>query len=99
MAYENTNKLGYVTEKILQAKTSGCIPIYWGSDHVLKDFNPNSFIYVNNFNSINDVLEYVKRVDNDPSLYELIYKSPIFHYDINEKYEEIKRLIKKTISI
>lgn len=99
MAYENTNKLGYVTEKILQAKTSGCIPIYWGSDHVLKDFNPNSFIYVNNFNSINDVLEYVKRVDNDPSLYELIHKSPIFHYDINEKYEEIKRLIKKTISI
>jgi hypothetical protein len=99
MAYENTNKLGYVTEKLLQAKTSGCIPIYWGSDYVLKDFNPNGFIYVNNFNSIKDVLEYVKIVDNDQSLYQTIHNSPIFHYDINEKYEEIKNKIKQTISL
>ena len=99
MAYENTNKLGYVTEKILQAKTSGCIPIYWGSDYVLRDFNPNSFIYVNNFDNLNDVLEYVKRVDNDSSLYETIHRSPIFHYDINQKYEEIKQLIKKMITL
>jgi hypothetical protein len=99
MAYENTNKLGYVTEKILQAKTSGCIPIYWGSEYVLKDFNPNSFIYVNNFNSIHDVLEYVKMVDNDESLYQTIHNSPIFHYNINEKYEQIKNQIKQTISL
>ena len=28
---ENTNAMGYVTEKLFQAISSGCIPIYWGS--------------------------------------------------------------------
>lgn len=28
---ENTNAFGYVTEKIAQAISSGCIPVYWGS--------------------------------------------------------------------
>ncbi|WP_374166778.1 glycosyltransferase family 10 domain-containing protein [Arcticibacter sp. MXS-1] len=29
---ENSNKDGYVTEKIFEAINSGCIPIYWGSE-------------------------------------------------------------------
>lgn len=28
---ENTNALGYVTEKLFQSISAGCIPIYWGS--------------------------------------------------------------------
>ena len=28
---ENTNAYGYVTEKLFQAISSGCIPVYWGS--------------------------------------------------------------------
>lgn len=28
---ENTNAWGYVTEKVFQAISSGCIPVYWGS--------------------------------------------------------------------
>lgn len=99
MAYENTNKLGYVTEKILQAKTSGCIPIYWGSDLVLQDFNQNGFIYANNFNSINDLLDYVKIVDTNEEMYSSMYKANMFNYDINEKYDLIKKQIKELISI
>jgi hypothetical protein len=30
---ENSNYPGYCTEKIFEAITSGCIPIYWGSDN------------------------------------------------------------------
>lgn len=30
---ENSNKTGYVTEKIFEAIEAGCIPIYWGSDN------------------------------------------------------------------
>lgn len=99
MAYENTDKLGYVTEKILQAKTAGCIPIYWGHEYVLQDFNPASFIYVKNYKSLSELLEYVKSVDNDRTLYDSYYNAPMFHYDINEKYEEIKSLIKKMITV
>lgn len=28
---ENSNSLGYVTEKVFEAISSGCVPIYWGS--------------------------------------------------------------------
>lgn len=99
MAYENTNKLGYVTEKILQAKTAGCIPIYWGSDWVLQDFNPNCFIYANKFQNIVELLEYVKLVDQNSSIYENIHFSKTFNYDLGQKYEEIKKQIKEMISI
>lgn len=30
---ENSNKSGYVTEKLFQALEQGCIPVYWGSDN------------------------------------------------------------------
>lgn len=99
MAYENTDKLGYVTEKLLQAKTAGCIPIYWGHEYVLSDFNPKSFIYVKDYNSLPELLEHVKAVDTDKTLYENYYNAPVFHYNINEKYEEIKSLIKKMITL
>lgn len=28
---ENSNSMGYVTEKLFEAITAGCIPVYWGS--------------------------------------------------------------------
>lgn len=99
MAYENTNKLGYVTEKMLQAKTAGCIPIYWGSNLALQDFNPECFIYANGFDNVNDLLEYVKTVDQNEDLYNKIYSAKTFNYDLNEKYEQIKKQIKEMISI
>ena len=30
---ENSNKSGYVTEKVFEAIEAGCIPVYWGSDN------------------------------------------------------------------
>ena len=99
MAYENTDKLGYVTEKILQAKTAGCIPIYWGHEYVLVDFNPDSFVYVKNYRCLQDLLEYIKVVDNNESLYNKYYTSPMFNYNIEKKYEDLKCFVKKMISL
>jgi hypothetical protein len=48
IAFENTIYPGYVTEKLLEAKVAGCIPIYWGTDASC-DFNENCIIrYKNN---------------------------------------------------
>ena len=44
---ENAEFKGYCTEKILHAFASGCIPIYWGDDTVIKDFNEKAFINAN----------------------------------------------------
>lgn len=99
MAFENTYKTGYVTEKFLQAKTAGCIPIYWGDSYVLSDFNPESFIYVNNFKSFEECLEYVKYVDSNEDVYTKIKNAPMFKYDILKSFENIKTSLKNTISL
>lgn len=99
MAFENTYKTGYVTEKFLQAKTAGCIPIYWGDPYVLHDFNPDCFIYVNNFKNIQECLEYIKYVDSNEEVYQKIKNASIFKYDIVESLTNIKKQIKETISL
>ena len=99
MAFENTHKLGYVTEKFLEAKTAGCIPIYWGDSYVLSDFNPDCFIYVNNFKTYEECLDYVKYVDSNEDVYQKMKNAPIFKYDINKSLNTIKQKIKQTIQL
>lgn len=99
MAFENTNKIGYVTEKFLQAKTAGCIPIYWGDSYVLSDFNPDCFIYANNFKNFEECLEYVKYVDSNENVYQKMKNAPIFKYDIEESLKSIQQKVKEMIQI
>ena len=44
LCYENSSAPGYVTEKLLHAKLAGCIPIYWGAEAAVQDFDPRGFI-------------------------------------------------------
>lgn len=44
IAFENSSAPGYVTEKLLHAKMAGCIPIYWGDESALSDFDSRGFI-------------------------------------------------------
>ena len=45
LVMENSNKPGYVTEKIANAFIAGAIPVYYGTRDVFKIFNPDAFIY------------------------------------------------------
>lgn len=99
MAFENTHKIGYVTEKFLHAKTAGCIPIYWGDEYVLHDFNPDCFIYANHFKSFEECLEYVKYIDSNEDLYLKMKNAPLFNYDVVESLNNIKKQLKDVISL
>lgn len=84
IAFENSSHDGYVTEKIIDAYASGGIPIYWGKDRNLKKiFNEKSFIYREDFNSDEELIEYVKKVDNDDDLYFKYIKEPML---VDDKY-------------
>jgi hypothetical protein len=52
------------------------------NQYVLSDFNPDSFIYVNNFKSFDECLEYIKFVDSNEEVYTKIKNAPIFKYNI-----------------
>ena len=70
IAFENSSSLGYISEKILLPLSVGSIPIYWGAPDVKDYINPECFINVNDFDSFEDCIEYVKKVDNDDELYQ-----------------------------
>lgn len=78
IAYENSMFPGYVTEKILHGFLGESVPIYWGSPCVEMDFNTDAFINRHNFRSTEDMIEYIKHVDQNDEIYDSIMSQPIF---------------------
>lgn len=72
LCFENCCCEDYTTEKIVQAFASGCIPIYYGNPSITKEFKKGSFINCHDFASLEEAVEYVKKVDNDDTLYQSI---------------------------
>jgi len=88
IACENTSMPGYSTEKLVQAFASNAIPIYWGDPHINNQFNPRSFINVSDFESLDDLVAYVRRVDEDDNLYMEIMQQPaLLDLQLKEKSE------------
>jgi len=78
IASENSLTPGYTTEKILHAFKSNCIPIYYGSNTVIDDFNPETFINANNFKNTDELINYIKEVDNNDKLFNSFMNKPVF---------------------
>ncbi len=76
IAFENSSNEGYITEKITDAFCAGTIPIYWGDPLAIKEFNPEAFVFVNDFKSLDDVLKKVIEIDNDSDLYLKMLNAP-----------------------
>jgi alpha(1,3/1,4) fucosyltransferase len=79
IAMENSENPGYTTEKLVHPKTADSIPIYWGNPLVHQDWNTKAFINAYEFGNIGELVEFIKEVDNDDSLYEKILMEPHFN--------------------
>lgn len=82
IAFENSFGVGYTTEKIIQAFAAKTIPIYWGNPKIEEEFNPKSFINVHNFNSLEEVVQQIIKIDNDSNLFSDIINENIFNSNI-----------------
>jgi hypothetical protein len=78
ICFENTLSRGYVTEKLFEAKFSGCIPIYWGDEWSKHDFNEQCFIYYNNYESKYSFIEDIKRIWSSKQAMEELSSEPLF---------------------
>lgn len=78
IAFENSSKHGYVTEKILNALKAHTIPIYWGDPTVTQDFNPQRFINCHDYPSFDAVVDVVRQIDADPDMYQHMLMQPWF---------------------
>ena len=77
MCFENTSAKGYTTEKIMEAFAGCTIPIYWGNPDIAEEFNPKAFINCHAFDSFEDVVKEVKKIDEDDELFLSMLKEPI----------------------
>jgi len=76
IAFENRSADGYLSEKPLVPLAVGSVPIYWGSPQVAEFINPRSFINAADYDSFDELVEHVKRVDCDPDLYQKYRAAP-----------------------
>ena len=84
ICFENRRYPGYITEKPFHAKVAGTVPIYFSDDSVSNDMNRDCFINYSDFNSMEDLVNHIKLVDTDESLYNKYLNQPLF------KNKEIK---------
>lgn len=85
ICFENTSHSGYSTEKLVQAFAAQTIPIYWGDPEITRVFNPESFINIHDFNSLEDVVKKVIEIDQNDYIYLQMLKTPaLISYDYSE---------------
>ena len=73
LAFENSIDLSYVTEKVYDALAAPSIPVYLGAPDAREFVPPNSTIFVTDFASPAHLVEYLKRVASDESLYKFYH--------------------------
>lgn len=76
-AMENKDEKGYITEKIMNVYRGGAIPIYWGTSDVKKIFNPDSYIYINDYPDFETCAKDIIAIANDDVRYNKMLDAPI----------------------
>ena len=79
LAFENTRRAGWCTEKLVDPLHVNTIPIYWGDPRVKDYFNPESYIRRDDFSSDEELADYVLHVDDTPELYARYIRATPFH--------------------
>ena len=68
LVMEHSQFNGYITEKILLAFASGCIPIYYGTEQIFDIFRDKAFIYYN-VSDPEPALERIQYLEIHPKVY------------------------------
>ena len=94
MCFENGVADGYHTEKLVHAKMAGCIPVYWANNTIENDFYKESFINLNDFDSVDELAKFVIEVDKDDKLAQTFLQAPLFKKiptkdDVLNKFKDI----------
>ena len=74
LAFENSNCVDYVTEKYWRSLTSGQIPLVAWRNNMTGVVIPESYINIFDFTDITKAGEYIKRVNDNATLYNSYFK-------------------------
>lgn len=86
MSFENSSYPGYTTEKIIEPMFVRSLPIYWGNPKIADEFNPESFINLHDFATVDNAVKKVIEIDQNDELYNRMISAPCFHDDCVPPY-------------
>ena len=96
ISFENSSLSGYTTEKIVEPMIVNSLPVYWGNPDIHRDFNKQSFVYVNDYETIEEAIHEVIRLDNDDEAYIQKLSFPWYIGDNYAQWEQkLKYFLKK----
>jgi hypothetical protein len=78
IAFENQVAPGYVTEKLVEPLLAGSIPIYWGAPEAKQDFNPDAFVFAEDFAGFDDLIRHILRLADSPDAIATLASAPPF---------------------
>lgn len=94
LCFENSSYPGYATEKLYDALCAKTVPIYWGSPTIECDFNTNAFLNWHDYGNDQDFFEAIKKIDENPDMYEEMYmQNPFNHYQRVNKFFDKDRFL------
>jgi hypothetical protein len=97
VSYENQTYDGYMTEKPFLSYLAGSVPLYYGDRHAMEDINSKAVIFQGDFASQDDMIEYLKKVDNDDELYCQIWNQKIIT-DPAKNYHVVRMQVEKILT-
>lgn len=97
-----SSNLPYFThEKMIHAFAAKTIPIFFGNDKILEDgFNPESFINCHDYESMSDIVDKIKEIDNNDEMFKYMITQPYFQNNLLPEYfhpDYILSFIKKVL--
>jgi len=66
ICYENCHsETGYITEKLFDSMSAGCVPVYWGADNVSSLIPEECFINRQSFEEYDGLYKYLKSINKE----------------------------------
>lgn len=99
IAFENSSRSGYTTEKLMSSIAANTIPIYWGNPTIGKEFNTMRFINCHDYKSFDEVVEKIKEIDSNDEMYLRIINEPfsVPGYDFKLVQDGLEHYLKQII--
>jgi len=99
---ENSNYEGYVTEKIFDSVSAGCLPIYWGSNNKPEPniLNQNRILFLSLNNENLDIVNEISSLNKNDKKFASFSNQPVFTKEAPEIiFEYFKNLETKLTTL
>lgn len=85
LAFENSSRPGYTSEKLIDAWLAGSVPVYWGDPEVTRDFPTDGMLVLSPGATVADLAEQVLAIDDDPDRYRMLQEANPFRTGVGQQ--------------